>query len=374
MSIPADRDHYDPNQPRVPAGHSKGGQWTRGAFAGSRYKLKRDDTGKERWNSQIETYSADGSIAQEQVFNRDGSEIRSSHDPGGSERHKIKLPDGRIFEVEQSGDAQRIYDADGTLISTRIWGEFGSESSPVILARAPQSTRPPSGRGAVISAFLSGVGTALGLLYEQMVRRRSGSGDVTVLEFYAREYKSGDEGDSKPQPIFVTQLSEDQVRSVCGKYQDVMERLARIEVQVRKDKPGLKGARYGTEVHRRIEEEINGAGRTPETAQWKHYRAEYSMRKESIAVAQDPQSVSIPTEPSEDRKPARRNARGTVRVDIMEELSDGTICVYDVKTGEAILSTERMDEIAASVAKHFGLNRKIIVIEAKLRPDRQTRP
>jgi hypothetical protein len=29
-----ERDHYDPNQPRVPAGNSKGGQWTSGGYRG----------------------------------------------------------------------------------------------------------------------------------------------------------------------------------------------------------------------------------------------------------------------------------------------------------------------------------------------------
>src|SRR5262249_51236681 len=34
LQRPGGGDHYDPNQPRVPAGNSKGGQWTSGGYRG----------------------------------------------------------------------------------------------------------------------------------------------------------------------------------------------------------------------------------------------------------------------------------------------------------------------------------------------------
>jgi hypothetical protein len=49
------RHGYDPNQPRVPAGHSDGGQWTDKAGAGGAGAMNRevvlDDSGEEAWDS-----------------------------------------------------------------------------------------------------------------------------------------------------------------------------------------------------------------------------------------------------------------------------------------------------------------------------------
>jgi hypothetical protein len=47
--------------------------------------------------------------------------------------------------------------------------------------------------------------------------------------------------------------------------------------------------------------------------------------------------------------PARYARRNTVRVDVLENVKDGTVCVYDIKTGERTLLPVRMEEIARSV-------------------------
>jgi hypothetical protein len=82
---------YDPNQPRVPAGHSDGGQWTRG----------------EHGSAQAET-----------VINEDGSTIHSelnTSNPSApwEERHTVRMPDGGEFTFENIGFTQTVYDVDG---------------------------------------------------------------------------------------------------------------------------------------------------------------------------------------------------------------------------------------------------------------------
>lgn len=57
----------------------------------------------------------------------------------------------------------------------------------------------------------------------------------------------------------------------------------------------------------------------------------------------------------------------SLRIDVFEERSDGTICVYDIKTGKAGLTTGRAAEIAATIYKRFTGVRRIIVTEIRPR-------
>jgi hypothetical protein len=127
---------YDPNQPRVSVGHSDGGQWTNGRGGGAptspRREVTVDRTGKESWGSFVNTYRPDGSLAEQRIFNRDGSRIVSEFNtpdgPGDwEERHTVVMRDGRTATFESSGAVQRIYDGDGRLISASEWTEDGPE-------------------------------------------------------------------------------------------------------------------------------------------------------------------------------------------------------------------------------------------------------
>src|SRR5262249_43544400 len=72
---------YDPNQPRVPAGHRDGGQWTSEPFADGAPTPNRevvfDDSGEEAWESVANSYRSDGTLSEQEVVNRDRSRIVS---------------------------------------------------------------------------------------------------------------------------------------------------------------------------------------------------------------------------------------------------------------------------------------------------------
>lgn len=56
----------------------------------------------------------------------------------------------------------------------------------------------------------------------------------------------------------------------------------------------------------------------------------------------------------------------TVRIDVLERVDTQTVCVYDIKTGRARLSTTRSKEIAGEVFKAFGkAHQRIIVTEVR---------
>ena len=122
----------------MPSGHSDGGQWTKtggGAPAIARREAVVDHSKQESWGSYVDGYRADGSLAEQRVFNRDGSRIVSEFkppdDPGDwDERHTVVLPDGTKFAFENSGNVQRIFDGEGNLVSATEWTEDGPRPLP----------------------------------------------------------------------------------------------------------------------------------------------------------------------------------------------------------------------------------------------------
>ena len=136
---PGPHHGYDPNQPRVPSGHGDGGQWTKtggGTSTIARREAVVDHSKQESWGSYADGYRADGSLAEQRVFNRDGSrivsEFKAPDDPGDwGERHTVVLPEGQKFTFENSGNVQRIFDGEGNLVSATEWTEEGLRPLPV---------------------------------------------------------------------------------------------------------------------------------------------------------------------------------------------------------------------------------------------------
>jgi hypothetical protein len=59
--------------------------------------------------------------------------------------------------------------------------------------------------------------------------------------------------------------------------------------------------------------------------------------------------------------------RGNIRVDVLENVRNGTVCVYDIKTGDRGLSLPRSLEIAKTVRWNYPSTSRIIVIETRPR-------
>ena len=55
----------------------------------------------------------------------------------------------------------------------------------------------------------------------------------------------------------------------------------------------------------------------------------------------------------------------SIRVDAYEYRDDGTLCVYDLKTGKAGLSDRRADILANAIKLGFKPIRRIIVMEVR---------
>jgi hypothetical protein len=377
----ATRHAYDPNQPRVPAGHHEGGQWTATPGAGTpsqRREAILDRSGKESWHSYANTYRPDGTLAEQRVFNRDGSRIVSEFGDGSGrldERHTVVTSDRRRFVFENRGGVQTVYDEDGRPISVSAWTDNGPESLPNAQLAFAQTILPavaaigeflatPAGRAAVQGAI-----EAAALLFTWYSRQNSPDG-ITVLSFPAHVYdarkaKSAAGAKDEAVPISVARVTEDELKEVCKKYLKVQELTNEAAKDARTKRNDWTAQSFGTEVHKNVACEVNGRDttgkcKTAAKANDPNFIAEASLRK---TLEVDP-NAKIPADPAESFAPY--GAKGTIRMDVFEKPKDhNAVCIYDIKTGEKVLSITRIRELMGIVHKHWKNVDQIFVVEVR---------
>jgi hypothetical protein len=385
---PHDGDGYDPNQPRVPAGHSDGGQWTDKPGGGA--PLKRDvvvdRSGQEPWGSFVNAFAPDGTLAEQRVFNRDRSRIVSQFDEtdssGWDERHTVVTADGSKVVFENAGDVQKIYDGDGRPVSASVWKNDGPEPPKVQLAFLPLAAGTIAGPSAALAGRLA-VQKAIeaGLVLFTWLSTRNGPDRTAFISFPAYVYapglvKEGANPKEQSPPVRVGQLTEKELTDVCKKYVDVQKITNVAALKAKLERRDWSPTQFGTAVHWRVAQNVNGftdtgEPRTPDNPEDPNFRAESSFLK---ALADDP------TVSASDKDAASANVTlgprghwprygqlGTVRVDVLEDRQNGTVCVYDIKTGKQTLSPARIREIVQSVLRHYSNARQIIITEVRPR-------
>jgi hypothetical protein len=340
---------YDPNQPRVPAGHREGGQWTSTAGSGGPASARReavvDRRGQEAWGSYVNSYRSDGALAEQRVFNRDGSRIVSefnrSDGPGGwDERHTVVLADGSKVTFQNSDDIQSIYDGDGRLVSAAVWTRDGPQSLPVgELAFLGPAAGASTGVAARLLPEVARAVTAAGLALFAWLSGRKDRDGTAVFAFKAAKYgKSGTEEQS--QLRWVGYTKRDELGDVCKRLPDVQGYTDGAVAEVRNDKKYEGPASFGSRVHKVIADKVKAKGDP-------NFKAEVSVIKSRLE--------------------ARYGEKDTVRIDAYENREEiSTVCVYDPKTGKRGLSFPRMTELAETAHRLFeNKPRHIIVIEVR---------
>jgi hypothetical protein len=159
-----------------------------------------------------------------------------------------------------------------------------------------------------------------------------------VLEFNAREFRLGESGDlGRPN---VSLLNRDQVRNACPRLGEVQDRTNRATAFVRASGGIMSPQQFGTAVHTNLKRQIDRLND-------RNFRAEVSYLKNQIE---------------------NYGKKDSIRIDVLEKLGNGTVCVYDIKTGRSGLSPTRMVEIVKNVFGAFPEAHRIIVSE--VRPNR----
>jgi hypothetical protein len=337
---------YDPNQPRVPSGHSDGGQWTKtpggGAPAIARREAVVDHSKQESWGSYVDGYRTDGSLAERRVFNRDGSRIDSEYKRPGSpedwdERHTVVLSDGSKVTFENSGNVQRTYDGEGHLLSATEWTEDGPRPLPTGQLAFAGPAAPfvvPLGTAAARALSAAAVSLFTWLSSGKDPNR------AAVLAFKARKYEKR-EARGQHELSWVGYVKRDELKGVCEKLDDVQGYTDKAVKKVLDVGDHNGPAAFGTKVHKLIADTIKGLGK-------KDFQAEVSRSKSK--------EVDV-----------RYGAKGSIRIDALENHSEiSTVCVYDPKTGERGLSLPRTIELAEAALEKFKYEpNHIIVIDVR---------
>lgn len=157
-----------------------------------------------------------------------------------------------------------------------------------------------------------------------------------IFEFNARGYdRDGDLSDFASSRL----LTRDQVDIECPRLNEVQQRTDFAAASVNRS-DYARPSEYGTAVHYQLKTQIDNLDDP-------NFRAEISLLKE---------------------RPANYGEAGSIRIDVFENVGNGTVCVYDIKTGVEGLSPARFAEIAMRVFKVFPHTRRIVISE--IRPGR----
>lgn len=286
---------YDPNQPRVPAGSSAGGQWTSsdGGTGASRTAVTIDDRGQMPWE-RVVSRRDDGDRASEQtVYNRDGSRIWSAV-RGDAELDLVTMADGSRTMFETTGATQTIRDGrSGALLSA---SEFRpGEAEPLVQLAQVGSSR--AGRA---------LGPAWTLHGWRSTRPSEDEDEVPVL-------LRGPMLHSRDGPSIQSRSATmEEVQTMCRRYRKAQEIVDEVATDMRDLHRG-DGAAYGRELHRRVKERINRLGNP-------NFLAEQTFRDGGVAPM---------------------NSLNSSRLDITDK--DGRLwCTYEVRTGREGYSLREM--------------------------------
>jgi hypothetical protein len=357
---------FNPHQLRVPAGNRDGGQWTRDAAGsgggapgvdlsglfgdvvsglGSAFTLSpvvADVGGGESWASYQESTRADGSLAERAVVNRDGSTIHSEYAAPGKasdwdERHTVTLPDGSktTFETRDRTQTIRAGGPEGEVVSKATWTERGPEPEATVqLARGPLRRGAEEVSKTTITSALT--------LYNWLSTQKTLDELQAVASFSSRDFSPTL---NELNLSFVGKLTQKEVDDCCDRLKDVLDLTGQAAKAARALGPYPTPQAYGTAVHSILKELVEAKGDA-------NFRAEKSFIKSQYAG----EDGEIPY-----------GTLNSLRIDVYERRPDGTVCVYDIKTGKAGLTPARAAEIAQTVYRRFGDVKRIIVTEVRPR-------
>ena len=284
--------HYDPNQPRVPAGQPGGGRWTEGGYKKDTILQGGPTVGRFGPDTILQPprQAADGDAQDALALYRGGRRPQPTPRTTPDE-----IARQRALELERQ--------------------------------KALERTRKEATEAAREKAIKDGLAWFSALSALNSPDRRA------VIEFEAHEYGRDKENTLEFKKLGV--LTRAEFKKMCNHLNAVQEFLDKAAEEANR-KPGLTPQEYGTEVHKGLEASINGS-------RLKGLWAERSAVKSTAALTDHIR------ENIEKEGEAPRGYPETVRTDGFEYFGQGTVCVYDAKTGEAKFPQSRMRALADAI-------------------------
>ncbi|MDX3805534.1 hypothetical protein ACXIUS_11225 [Bosea thiooxidans] len=214
------RDHWhrkcNPNQPRVPAGNTGGGQSTSGTggggSAGDEHPAFPDgpaSDGDVGWSSLGEGWTDDGSVFEQTAGDRDGntilSEYAASYAASFDERQTVTRASGDTITFETTDKVQSIYfgGPNGDLVSRTIWTPSGPEPDATVQpAFAPLIAAP--------TIFLGGA-----ILFNWQSPLNGSDGQQAVMGFNAHDYRPGDSTSGTLDLSYAGRITQKEAELAC---------------------------------------------------------------------------------------------------------------------------------------------------------------
>lgn len=308
-----------------------------------------DTSGRALWASFETLTRPDGSLVRSAISMRDGTRIDSTF-LGSRVTHDVRFHDSRAVRLDKRNGVQFLSVA-GSRTPT-LASEWTSEGPRIGVPRqrvaqlVPRPDGEPFDEIEVYEPFPAtpladialGSVAALGLLaLYNMLRAEqeslgAGSGDVAVVAF--KVWTNGKERNASA--VSVEALTAEQVAQSCKRLPDVQQWTNEAARALQPQRGNMSPQQWGTAVHRRIKDQID------------------ALKKESSPTYRDV-SAELSIDPEDPKAPTRYGQLSSTRLDVLEEIRSGLICVYDVKTGQSGLSLHRVAHIAKLVAaRHPG--------------------
>lgn len=310
-----------------------------------RRSVRTPATGQEPW-TWIETFTRpDGSLAESLVLGGDGTRFHSTFS-GRRVTHEVVLAGGQKVTLDTVDGVQSAYVGnDRTPVLQSAWTGNG----PVVsvprtrvaqLLIGPNTLRPtdvdlfaPIPAQTVPREGAVGGVLALGLLALYNMQRAepavfgAGSADTSVIAF--KVWKD----DTRKGTIAasVEALTAVQVSQHCKRLPEVQAWTNEAATALAPQRSVLGPQVWGTAVHTRIKDTV-------------------TTLREELPLAYADINAELSLAPPEDPERVRYGQPGTTRLDIIEKVSSELVCVYDIKTGRAGLSSTRVQTIAERVA------------------------
>jgi hypothetical protein len=168
-------------------------------------------------------------------------------------------------------------------------------------------------------------------------------GTIGVLTYAYRGQHWSKGGQAVP---VVGQLSKATVDAICSAY-DAVQNLTTSTYYNVAAKSGMSPQQIGTETHRLIELAVRG---WPPTS--------FAIFSSNVGL------LSQPSQPQSQQIQGARVA-GSSWLDVLQDNGNNTVCVYDIKTGNATLGNRQASRYLSEVRKFRRYATEIIVIEVK---------
>lgn len=298
-----------------------------------------DETGNEAWAFYQESAGADGAVSERAVVNRDGSTIHSEYaaprEAGFDERHTVTTPEGEKVTFERADQAQtiRFGGADGEIVGRSVWASDGPKLDATIQpVFAPMVVGP--------AVILGGA-----ILFNWQSPFNGSDGQQAVMGFNAREFRPSTPGALDLD--FSGRVTEAEAIAACKYLPEMQARLDGVVARAGALRDYPSGAAYGSYVHKQLKDEIDEAG-------YPDLHAERSFLKELNELQ---------------RERVRYGGTGSIRIDAIEYRPDGTVCVYDFKTGSAGITTSRAYLLGR--AGYFSTMTRSRAIVIEVRPSKR---